>query len=140
MAFYQFINAGVLVVLANSILDLKNISLTNGLAAEITQIMLMNVIVPNVSLFVTNYMAPGKWWAKRSIRKALGDEKEKSKEEPKDIYLQEEVNETFEEVPIDLAARYSFVLKTLLLTALYAPFVPLVVPLSICSILIYYQI
>lgn len=71
ISVYQFINAGVLVIISNSILDFKNFSLSNGLAAECTLIMAMNVVFPNLILFIVNYAAPMKWWKRRSIRKTL---------------------------------------------------------------------
>lgn len=41
---------------------------------------------------------------------------------------------------IDLASRYSFVLRTMLLTALFCPFIPIAIPLAILSIGLNYLI
>lgn len=91
ITLYQFINAGILVVVSNSIFILdfdqfsSKFSLAKGLAADITQIMIINVVAPNIALFILNYWAPGKWWARRSIKKEL----ESEKEVPGTVYLQE---------------------------------------------------
>lgn len=34
-------------------------------------IMVMNVIIPNLTLFIINFAAPMKWWQRRSIKKKL---------------------------------------------------------------------
>lgn len=77
LTLYQFINAGILVVISNSIFILdfgqfsQKFSLAKGLASDVSQIMIINILAPNVSLFILNYWAPGKWWARRSIKKEL---------------------------------------------------------------------
>ena len=77
LTLYQFLNAGILVIISNSIfiLDIRQFaqkfSLAKGLAGDVTQIMIINVLAPNLVLFILNYWAPGKWWARRSIKKQL---------------------------------------------------------------------
>jgi hypothetical protein len=142
LTLYQFINAGILVVISNSIFILdfgqfsQKFSLAKGLASDVSQIMIINILAPNVSLFILNYWAPGKWWARRSIKKEL----EKKKDVPDTIYIQDDVNQAYEGIDIDLASRYSFVLRTMLLTALFCPFTPIVIPLSIVAVGLNYLI
>jgi hypothetical protein len=77
ITFYQFLNAGVLVVISNSIFILdfnqfvSKFSLAKGLASDVTQIMIINILAPNITLFILNFWPPDKWWTRRSIKKTL---------------------------------------------------------------------
>lgn len=55
ISFFQFLNTGVFVVAANFLADPYNFSLSKGFVFEITQVMILNAIVPNLSLFILTY-------------------------------------------------------------------------------------
>ena len=55
ISFFQFLNTGVFVVAANFLADPHNFTLSKGFIFEITQVMLLNAIIPNVALFVLTY-------------------------------------------------------------------------------------
>lgn len=50
------------------------------------------------------------------------------------------MNEAYEGTEIDLASRYSFILRTMLLCALFCPFIPIVIPFSIIAIFLTYHL
>lgn len=55
ISFFQFLNTGVFVVAANFLADPENFSLSKGFVFEICQVMIMNALIPNISLFVLTY-------------------------------------------------------------------------------------
>lgn len=56
------------------------------------------------------------------------------------IYTQLEANELYELPQPSLPEKYSYIIKTLWLTAFYAPFTPIVVPISIIGLVFNYLI
>lgn len=55
ISFFQFLNTGIFVVVANFMADMDNFSLTKGLVLQVTQVMILNAIIPNLSLFILSY-------------------------------------------------------------------------------------
>lgn len=55
ISVFQFLNTGVFVVLAQFMANMDNFSLNGGIVFEITQVMLINAILPNVTLFALSY-------------------------------------------------------------------------------------
>jgi hypothetical protein len=55
ISFFQFLNTGVFVVGAEVIANFNNFTLNDGICGQVTIIMLLNAIIPNVSLFFLNY-------------------------------------------------------------------------------------
>lgn len=56
ISFFQFLNTGVFVVAANFLADMQNFSLSKGFVFEVTQVMLLNAITPNLTLFILTYL------------------------------------------------------------------------------------
>ncbi len=123
----QFLNTGVFVLIANVLADFSDTMLQNSLADTITQIMILNAITPNLTVFFMNYFEViGR--IKRFIYIWTGYFKT----------TQLEANQLFELPKPDFTEKYSCVVKTLWLTAFYAPFVPVVVPISAIGLTIKY--
>lgn len=55
ISLFQFLNTGIFVILAQFLADPPGFSLTKGLVLTITQVMILNAIVPNILLFVLNH-------------------------------------------------------------------------------------
>ena len=55
LSVFQFLNTGVFVILAQFMANKDNFSLNGGIVFEITQVMLLNAILPNVTLFLLSY-------------------------------------------------------------------------------------
>lgn len=55
ISFFQFLNTGIFVVVANFMADIDHFSLTNGLVMQITQVMILNAVLPNITLFILSY-------------------------------------------------------------------------------------
>lgn len=53
---FQFFNTGIFVVMSNILADYQNFNLNKGICTEVTMIMILNAIVPNVTLFLLNYL------------------------------------------------------------------------------------
>lgn len=53
-------------------------------------------------------------------------------------YTQAEANKLFELGEVDFPVKYAYVIRTLWLTCFYAPFAPLIVPISICGLIFFY--
>jgi hypothetical protein len=125
----QFLNAGVFVVGANVLAGFSDSMLENSLADTITQIMILNAITPNLAVFVVNkFEVMGR--INRFIFLKTGFF----------IITQLEANRLYELPKPDFTEKYSYIVKTLWLTAFYAPFVPIVVPISAIGLTIKYFI
>lgn len=55
ISFFQFFNTGVFVVIANFLADADHFSLTNGFVFQVTQVMILNAILPNITLLILSY-------------------------------------------------------------------------------------
>lgn len=55
ISIFQFLNTGVFVLLAQFLADMENFDLSKGIVFEVTQVMLINAILPNVTLFFLSY-------------------------------------------------------------------------------------
>lgn len=55
ISFFQFLNTGIFVVLANFLADINNFTITETLPTDVTIVMLSNAITPNFSLWLMNY-------------------------------------------------------------------------------------
>lgn len=55
ISVFQFLNTGVFVILAQFLANMDSFSLSNGLVIEVTQVMLLNAILPNITLFLLSY-------------------------------------------------------------------------------------
>ena len=55
ISMFQFLNTGVFVVVANFLADIDGFTLDQGLVFEVTQVMILNAVTPNLSLFLLNY-------------------------------------------------------------------------------------
>lgn len=55
ISVFQFLNTGIFVILAQFLASMDTFSLSNGLVFEVTQVMLLNAILPNLSLFLLSY-------------------------------------------------------------------------------------
>ena len=127
MIIQQFLNTGVFVVIANVLADFSESMLQNSLADTITQIMILNAITPNLTVFFMNYFeVNGR--IMRFIFIWTGYFKT----------TQLEANHLFELPKPDFTEKYSYVVKTVWLTAFYAPFVPIVVPISAIGLTVKY--
>ena len=52
LTFFQFLNTGIFVILANYLANINTFTLTQGLVFQITQVMMINAVVPNLVLFL----------------------------------------------------------------------------------------
>jgi hypothetical protein len=126
LTLLQFLNAGLFVVAAKILVGLSSFDLGNGIVQQVTIIMILNATVPNLIRFATNYFEVFNkvelWMVKRGwlFRSQL------------------EVNRLSEGPSLNMPRRYAYILKTLWLTALYAPTIPIVVGISILGLLLFY--
>lgn len=55
ISLFQFLNAGIFVIIANFLANIDGFTLNDGLVFEVTQVMMINAIVPNLTLIFLNY-------------------------------------------------------------------------------------
>jgi len=55
ISMFQFLNTGIFVVITKFLANPSTFSLSKGMVFQITQVMLLNALVPNILLFVLNY-------------------------------------------------------------------------------------
>lgn len=55
ISFFQFLNTGIFVIMANFLADIQHFTITQSLPSDITIVMLTNAITPNLSLWILNY-------------------------------------------------------------------------------------
>jgi len=55
VSIFQFFNAGIFVIASEIAANFKTFSLNNGLCSQITTIMILNAIIPNLTLLFLNY-------------------------------------------------------------------------------------
>ena len=126
VTFLQFFNAGVFVVATKIAANYETFNIDNGIIGQISTIMILNAITPNVVHFAKKYfeiihklqifLAKHGWFIMNQI----------------------EINKLTSGNIINLPKRYAYALKTLILTALYAPAVPVVVPVALIGMIIFY--
>lgn len=128
ISIFQFLNTGVFVLLAQFLADMENFDLSKGIVFEVTQVMLINAILPNVTLFFLSYFEILKkverWLIERGTIKSS----------------QMEANEAFEGPEAEFPYKYAYVFKTLWLSAFFAPLSPVVVPISIAGLIVNYYL
>jgi hypothetical protein len=124
----QFLNAGVFVIGTKILVNINKFDLGNGVAGDVTILMIINVIIPNSLVFLRSYFEiynrTELYFAKKGwiIRSQL------------------EVNRLSVGTVISMPKRYAYILKTLLLNALYAPIVPIVPIIGFCGLIIFFAI
>lgn len=126
IALFQFLNTGVVVVFVNVLADIAHFNINSGISVEITQIMIINAVVTSLSSFFLYFFNIAGKVKQLLIKKDFI------------IATQLEANQACELQMIDLPYKYSYVLKTIWLTAFYAPLVPIVVPISAGGLFLYY--
>jgi len=67
----------------------------------------------------------GRYWAKKQVNHNLS---------------QEEANQLFEEPGADVSRQYATIIKTVLFTMLYAPAMPIIIPISILGLVVEYRV
>lgn len=100
-----------------------------GLAEEVYNILIANAIVqPILTLFSPAWVVKKlqQCWALRHRENSLMN--------------QQEANDLFEGIPLDMAQRCAFFMKTYLLTLFYAPILPLAYPLGIVALVLQYWV
>ena len=56
ISYFQFLNTGIFVVLANYLANMENFNLFDGVVYEAVFVMLLNAITPNIStIFITYF-------------------------------------------------------------------------------------
>lgn len=83
ITFFQFLNAGIFVVLSEIAANLSSFTLSDGFCSQVTMIMILNAIVPNITLFGLDYSEI----INRALRYCV--------EKQWLIYTQKELNELF---------------------------------------------
>ena len=127
LVFLQFMNSGIFVVLATILANLETFSLETNMSETITQIMIFNALTQSLSnFFQYSFDLAGRFLRYFILEKHCC------------IYTQLEANKLSEQPNPNIPYKYSYVIKTLWLTAFYAPLVPVVVPISIIGLFINY--
>lgn len=88
--------------------------------------MILNAAIPNITLFILSYCEV----ISRIYRCLI--------EHGTFKYTQYEANLIYEGPPAEIPYKYAYVFKTIWLTALYTPLVPIVVPISVAGLAINY--
>jgi hypothetical protein len=88
--------------------------------------MILNALTPNITLILLNYCQI----IKKIKRYLLKNNKLK--------YTQYEANLLYEGPKAEISSKYAYIFKTIWLSAFYAPFVPIVVPISTIGLIINY--
>jgi hypothetical protein len=97
-----------------------------GLATDMTYILLSNAILQPIS-YILSPMYLVRLYKRRKV-----------KLEP--YVTQAEANLVFEGPPVDMANRYSFVMKTFIVTLAFAAIIPLGIPISMCGLVFAYWV
>ena len=127
LVFQQFLNAGLFVVAANIAANYQTFNLESNLSETIIQIMLLNAITPNISnLLIYRFDISGRVMRYFCLYKKWS------------IYTQLEANYLYMLPCPSLPQNYSYIIKTIWLTSFYAPFTPIVVPISIIGLIANY--
>ena len=125
----QFLNSGVFVVAANVLANYNDSFLETSLAENITQIMILNALTPNLTNFLLK-----KFDFISKIKRYIFVQQQCF------ITTQLEANKLYELPKPDFTDLYSYTIKTLWLTAFYAPLVPVVIPISAIGLTLHYFI
>lgn len=103
-----------------------NFDLGNGIISSIFVIMAMDAIIPNLRIMFVTYTEMFNkiklWLIRNGLMKVT----------------QMDLNKISTGPEISLPAKYAYILKLLLLTALYAPMFPVVVPVTLVGLILNY--
>lgn len=126
MTLLQFLNAGVFVILTKILASISTFDLGNGILGQVTIIMCLNVILPNTNNLVRNFCLATRRLELFCVKKNCI------------VRSQLEVNKLTQGPLVNMPRRYAYIMKTLLLTALYAPMIPVVIPIGLVGITLAY--
>jgi hypothetical protein len=126
IGMFQFIFAGIFVLIVKQFVHILFSSLFNGIVFQITLIMILNALIPNLLLIIVNYCQIIKKIKRRLLKKDILK------------YSQYEANLLYEGPPTRIPEKYIYIIRTIWLSAFYAPLVPIVVPISIIGLIINY--
>lgn len=127
ISLYSFFNAGVFYSAANILAQsLNSFNIQGSFSFEITLFMSMNALTPNISSLLINKLEFPAFIFRFMAR--LGCCK----------YTQFEANKLYELSEVDFPVKYAYVIRTLWLTCFYAPFAPLIVPISVLGLIFFY--
>ena len=128
LSYFQFLNTGVFVVLANYLANIDSFNLFDGVVYEAVLVMLMNALTFNLSLFLIKYFE-----LVLRLQRCLVERGTLKKS-------QMEANLLYQGPLPELEFNYAYIFKTIWLTAFYAPLAPVVVPISIIGLLLHFFI
>lgn len=128
LSLFQFLNTGVFVLLSNFLANINEFTLDNGLVFQITQVMMINAVVPNLVILILNYFEIIQKIQRHFIEKGTSKKS------------QLEANKVFQGPEAEISYKYGYIFKTIWLTAFYAPLVPIVVPVSVVGLILNYFI
>ena len=127
ICLYEFFNAGIFYsgakILAQSV---NNFNIQGTISFEIMLFMVINALSPtliNLALVVFEFPESLK---RCCLKNGWSDSNQK------------EANELYEFSKISFPEKYSYVIKTIWLSLFYGPFVPIVVPISIVGLFLFY--
>lgn len=127
-AVFQFFNAGVFVIGSEVAAKNSTFTLNDGVCQQITAVMAVNCLVPNLTLLLLNYTeVVNKVFILLSNCGCLA-------------YTQKELNDLYLGPVIDLPSKYAYILKIVWLTGLYAPLVPIVVIIAAVGLALNYLV
>lgn len=127
ICFYSFFNAGIFYSLANILAQsVSNFDLQDGFAYEVTLFSIMNAFPPNLISLITGKLEFPAFIFRSLLKKGCLK------------YTQKQANQLFELASVDFTVNYAYVIKTIWITCFYAPFAPVVVPISIAGLSFFY--
>lgn len=127
ICLYSFFNAGIFYSLANILAQsLNSFNIQGNFSFEITLFMSINAFSPNIiGLILTKIEFPTcilQFLAKIGCMKKT----------------QKDANKLFELTEVDFPVKYAYVIRTVWLTVFYAPFAPIIVPISVLGLIFFY--
>ena len=127
LTLFTFVNSSIVPLISNAFTNLNNIAINYEL---LVSNILMNFIVNAVVSPAMWTFNPGFYIKKWKIWNI------ESKKNPnmRHNMTQRELNELYEYIDIELAYKYSYIFKTLLMTFFYLPIFPLGIVFSICGL------
>lgn len=129
MCYFQFLNAGIFYTLTNVLaISFKKFTLTDTFSTNVTTFMIINALEPALVTLVLDYIEFPQNIKRYLLKKNFM------------VYSQKEANKIYEYPSCDIPYKYAYVIKTLLLTFFYTPFVPVVSLISICGLVLYYYV
>lgn len=98
-----------------------------GLTVEVYNILIANAVVQPVLTLIS----PA--WVMKKLKQCLALRRVENS-----LLSQQEAHDLFEGIPLDMAQRCAYFMKTYLLTILYAPILPLAYPIGVVALLLQY--